>query len=142
MLNDLTSRQITYDINVLSIDETLRFVVASYPEASQSAAIYMDHLPYNFEDRLVKLEIGSYVIDFLTPSIEDLVVMKLYAQRPNDLQDIRSAAQRNLIDWDVLEHLVYDEDEAKSSNIVVRRYSEMVDAFNRFKEEYKYESDV
>ncbi len=90
----------------------------------------------------MKLETGSCVIDFLAPSIEDLVVMKLYAQRPNDLQDIRSAAQRNLIDWDVLEHLVYDKDEAKASNIVVRRYSEMVDAFNKFKEEYKYESDV
>lgn len=74
------------------------------------------------------------MIDFKVPSTEDLVVMKLYAQRPNDLQDIESAAAGKKLDWNLLEHLVYDPDEAAASALSPWRYGEMTDAFERFKE--------
>lgn len=102
----------------------------------------MDQIPYNFEDRLVELNIGTTTVHFVVPSLEDLIIMKLYAQRPNDIQDIESAAKSNLINWDLLEYLVYSDDEAKASTNIKRRYNEMVDAFKRFKEAWKNESDV
>lgn len=142
LLRDLTNRKVTHDIDVLSIDEELKAIIASYPEVNQSVSAYMDQIPYNFEDRLVELNIGTTTVHFVVPSLEDLIIMKLYAQRPNDIQDIESAAKSNLINWDLLEYLVYSGDEAKASTNIKRRYNEMVDAFKRFKEAWKNESDV
>lgn len=97
----------------------------------------MDQIPYNFEDRLVELDIETTSVRFVVPSLEDLVIMKLYAQRPNDIQDVESAAKADLINWDLLEYLVYNDDEARASTNIERRYNEMVDAFERFKEAWK-----
>lgn len=59
--------------------------------------------------------------------------MKLYACRPNDLQDIDGAAENNQLDWDLLDKLVYSSDEASASCLSERRYQEMVEAYERFK---------
>lgn len=142
LLKDFTKRRVTYDIDILSVDTVVRPVILAYPEANQSVSAYMDQIPYNFEDRLIELNIGARSVRFVTPSLEDLIVMKLYAQRPNDVQDIKSAAEADLIDWDLLEHLVYDNNEAKAAMNIERRYKEMVDAFERFKEVWKSESHL
>ena len=141
-LRDLTDRSTTHDIDVLNADSVIREIISGYPQINGGVAAYMDQIPYNFEDRLVPLEIGTTTIRFVTPSVEDLIVMKLYAERPNDLQDIHSAAQKGSVNWVLLEHLVYDDDEAKASTNIKRRYNEMVGAFERFKKEWKNESDI
>lgn len=137
LLRDLTSRVTTYDIDVLQADDVVRKVLAGYSNVNGSVAAYADQVPYNFEDRLVELDMQTRTIDFKVPSTEDLVVMKLYAQRPNDMQDIESAAAGKKLDWGLLEHLVYDPDEAAASVLSLRRYGEMTDAFERFKERCK-----
>lgn len=137
LLRDLTSRKVTHDIDILSIDDELKTIIGSYPEVNQSVSAYMDQIPYNFEDRLVELDIETTSVRFVVPSLEDLVIMKLYAQRPNDIQDIESAAKADLINWDLLEYLVYNDNEARASTNIERRYNEMVDAFERFKEAWK-----
>ena len=59
--------------------------------------------------------------------------MKLYAQRPNDLQDIDGAASNGSIDWTLLDTLVFEEDEAKTSSLIERRYDEMVRTYKDLK---------
>ena len=134
MLRDLTQRNVTHDIDVFSADNSVREVISHYPQVNGAVAAYMDQIPYNFEDRLVPLDLNTRAIEFLVPSTEDLAVMKLYAYRPNDIQDIESAAKNNLIDWDMLEHLVYDHDEAQASALSERSYKEMVHCYKLFKE--------
>lgn len=136
-LHDFTERQATHDIDILHTDAIARDVLSHYPNVNGAVVAYEDHLPYNFEDRLVALDIGAQAIDFCTPSIEDLIVMKLYAERPHDLQDIDEAARCDQIDWKLLGHLVYDPDEARGSVLVPRRYDEMVGAFERFRERWQ-----
>lgn len=136
MLRDLTRRVATHDIDVLQMDSSVRGILENYPQVNRDVVAYQDHIPYNFEDRLVELDIGASTVKFVTPSTEDLVVMKLYAGRPNDLQDIESVVANNALDWELLEHLVFDEDEAKAATNIERRYREMVDAYRRFKEEW------
>ncbi len=63
--------------------------------------------------------------------------MKLYAFRPNDLQDLESIANNNLLDWDMLEYLIYDNNEAKASALSERSYKEMVHSYEIFKERCK-----
>lgn len=136
MLRDLTNRAVTHDIDVLQADRIVRTILANYPNVNGSVAAYADQIPYNFEDRLVALDLDTQAITFVTPSTEDLVVMKLYAQRPNDMQDIESAASRGQIDWNLLEKLVMDPDEAAASALSPRRYREMVDGYLDFKERF------
>ena len=114
-------------------DSTLREIMAGYPNVNGGVAAFADQIPYNFEDRLASLDVNTKAVNFVTPSTEDLVVMKLYAERPNDMQDIESAARKNAIDWELLEKLVYDNNEASAATLSQRRYKEMVSAYERFK---------
>ena len=134
LLRDLTTRTVTHDIDVLMADSKMRGIIANYPNINGAVASFSDQIPYNFEDRLERIPIPSRAIDFMTPCTEDLIVMKLYAERPNDLQDVDGAAKQGLVDWDLLEELVYSPNEAQASALVQRRYREMVDAYERFKE--------
>lgn len=136
LLRDLTSRSVTHDIDVMMADEQVGGIITNYPNVNGGVAAFADQIPYNFEDRFVPLDIGSKAIDFMVPSTEDLVVMKLYAERPNDLQDIDSAVDKGGVDWKLLERLVYDPNEAKASCLAPRRYKEMVDAYERYKKRH------
>lgn len=142
MLRDLTRRSVTHDVDVLQAAQAVRQILAAYPVVNGYVASFADQIPYNFEDRLVSLEVGARTIKYMTPSTEDLVVMKLYAERPNDVQDIDAAAERGAIDWQLLDRLVYDPDESKASALSERRYQEMVGSYERFCERWRCESDV
>lgn len=136
LLRDLTTRTVTHDIDVLQADSAVRHVLAEYPNVNGAVAAYADQIPYNFEDRLVPLKLPTQAVEYVTPSAEDLTVMKLYAQRPNDMQDIESAAQQGKLNWSLLDMLVFDPDEAAASSLSPRRYGEMVDAYKRFRERF------
>ena len=136
-LHDITERRTTHDIDILHADSAAREILSHYPNVNGAVVAYEDHLPYNFEDRLIPLNLDTKAIEFFTPSIEDLIVMKLYAERPHDIQDIDEAARRDQVNWGLLENLVYDPDEARGSALVPRRYDEMVGAFERFRERWQ-----
>lgn len=67
LLHDLTNRPATHDVDVLSCHAALRDVLANYAAVNQAVAAYADQIPYNFEDRLLKLDLPTETIDFLTP---------------------------------------------------------------------------
>ncbi|MBQ9042812.1 MAG: hypothetical protein IJ111_08350 [Eggerthellaceae bacterium] len=132
LLHDLTNRPTTHDVDVLSCHAALRDVLANYAAVNGSVAAYADQIPYNFEDRLVKLDLPTKAVDFMTPSVEDLAVMKLYGWRPSDQQDLESPAMLDAIDWDELDRLVRDPDEAQASALSHRRYREMVSVYEDY----------
>lgn len=137
VLRDLTRRPSTYGIDVLQADDAIRHVIQNYPEVNSAVAVYMDHIPYNFEDRLVLLPLETKTVDCFTPSLEDLVVMKLYAWRPNDISDLESPETLRRINWERLDYLVYSEDEARASVLTPARYEEMVGLYEQYKERNK-----
>lgn len=132
LLHDLTNRPATHDVDVLSCHAALRGVLANYSAVNQAVAAYADQIPYNFEDRLLRLNLPTETIDFLTPSVEDLAVMKLYGWRPNDQQDLESPAMLDAIDWEKLDRLVSDPDEAMASALSPRRYREMTSVYEDY----------
>lgn len=109
MLNDVTNRSVTHDIDVFEADRCLREIIARYPEVNGMVVAYCNQMPFNYEDRLIPLEIGAHFIRYFTPSLEDLAVMKLYAYRPNDIVDLHSRTFIDRLDWDLLERLIFDE---------------------------------
>ena len=135
MLNDVTNRSVTHDIDVFEADRCLREIIARYPEVNGMAVAYCNQMPFNFEDRLIPVDIGVRFIRYFTPSLEDLAVMKLYAYRPNDIVDLHSRAFIDRLDWDLLERLIFDEGEALASSPSERSYQEMVCAYRQYKKE-------
>lgn len=137
MLRDLTARPATHDIDVLSADSSVRAILSRYPNVNGMVGAHADEIPYNFEDRLVRILPNTKTIAYWTPSLEDLVVMKLYAWRPNDVTDLTSPAVIKSLNWELLDHLVFDDDEAKASALVERRYQEMVSIYLHYREAYR-----
>ena len=142
LLHDLTNRPTTHDIDVLSCHAALRDVLANYAAVNGAVAAYADQIPFNFEDRLVRLDLPTETVDFMTPSIEDLAVMKLYGWRPNDQQDLESPAMLDAIDWDKLDRLVRDPDEAAASALSPRRYREMVGIYEDYARRHGHAPDA
>lgn len=132
LLHDLTNRPTTHDVDILSCHAALREVLSNYSAVNGAVAAYADQIPYNFEDRLISLDLPTKTIAFMTPSVEDLAVMKLYSWRPNDQQDLESPAMLEMINWETLHHLVYDPNEAKTSALSLRRYEEMVSTYEDY----------
>lgn len=142
ILQDLSSRNVTHDIDVLRCDQAIKEIIDKYSIINSQVITYEDSLPYNYEDRLIKLEIDAKNVEYISPSLEDLVVMKLYGARPNDLQDINSEEVINNIDWKMMDYLVFDHDEAYSSNFIRQRYYEMVEEYKNFAKEHNHEPNV
>lgn len=142
LLRDITPRKVTHDVDIYEAADAVADILANYPALNGAVAAYCDNIPYNFEDRLVPLDLDTKVVEFVTPSVEDLVVMKLYADRPNDIQDVDGAARSGSVDWGLLEKLVYDKNEAMASSLSDVRYKQMTEAYERMKHRCGYESDV
>lgn len=47
MLNDVTNRSVTHDIDVFEADRCLREIIARYPEVNGMAAAYCNQMPFN-----------------------------------------------------------------------------------------------
>ncbi|MDR0499780.1 MAG: hypothetical protein LBG97_00830 [Coriobacteriales bacterium] len=125
----------THDIDVLSAPANLASLLKKY-DINTRVTAFIDSFPYGYKDRCISLPITGKIVDFFTPSLEDLVVSKLYAMRQSDIEDLESQGVVNAIDWDKLDKLVYDADEALASALSRRRYDEMVYAYEQYKERH------
>ena len=136
ILRSLTERVVTHDIDIFEMDARLRSIISVYPEVNEHSAIFCNQMPYNYPDRLVEIDLDTRAVRYLSPSLEDLAVMKLYAYRPNDRSDLNSPNFVDKLDWDKLDHLVYSKDEALASSPSERSYAEMVCAYKIYRKEH------
>lgn len=98
ILNGWSSRRYTDDIDVLDYDRDMNDVLREFPQVNGNVNAYSDQIPYNYEDRLREIPIDTSAVSVLTPSLEDLVVMKLYAWRGKDVDDLTSSGTLECID--------------------------------------------
>ena len=131
MLADLTSRNVTHDVDVLRADEAIQNVLLRHRQLNTQVQVYADRLPKGFEGRLARIPIETVAVDFFRPSTEDLAVMKLYSWRKQDQIDLMSAEMLAKLDFDLLDRLVYDDSEAKASSLTSLTYRQMVEVYER-----------
>ena len=131
MLADLTDRNATHDVDVLRANEAIQGVLARHRQLNTQVQVYADRLPKGFEKRLVRIPLETTAVDFFRPSAEDLAVMKLYSWRKQDQIDLTSSKLLAELDFDLLDHLVYDEDEAKASSLTPLSYRKMVEVYEQ-----------
>lgn len=125
----------THDIDVLVVSHQIEELM-SYYDMNTKVQSYVHCFPYNLEDRACRVPAGGKRIDFFTASLEDIVISKLYTYRDTDLVDIKSPEIIKSIDWDLLERLATDEDEAYASAMNDYRYREFLQAYKEYKEEF------
>ena len=130
-LADLTNRTATHDVDVLRADEAIQGVLARHRQLNTQVQVYADRLPKGFEGRLARIPIETAAVDFFRPSAEDLAVMKLYSWRKQDQIDLTSPKMLAELDFDLLDHLVHDEDEAKASSLTPLAYRKMVEVYEQ-----------
>lgn len=125
----------THDIDALYASGELRELMEKY-DINGSVQTYINNFPYNYEDRLVPLFQGQ-IIDFFTASLEDIVVAKLYSFRDTDRRDIENPAVLNALDWELLDRLAKDNNEARASALNERNYSEFRQSYADYVKEHR-----
>lgn len=118
----------TLDVDVLELSTEVEELFAGFDFNTRVKAV-LDCFPYNYEDRLELVDIPSKSIRYFTPSIEDLIVSKLYAYREKDIEDLRKIKDSKQYNKELLDKVVI---EARESAITDRRYLEMVDLYIAF----------
>lgn len=125
----------TQDIDTIQASPEIRHLLTKY-DANMRVSAYSSNFPYNFEDRLVPLEIGGRKICFFTCSLEDIVIAKLYSQRETDRQDIISEDVLRSLDWNKLRYLALD-DETKASALNDQRYMDFLYNYEEYVKRYR-----
>jgi hypothetical protein len=92
----------THDIDFLRTPPVLQDLLQKYDMNARVSA-YMTNFPDDYGDRIQKIDLDTQIIDFYTLSLEDLIVSKLAAGRPKDLEDVSSPDVIKHIDWGKLE---------------------------------------
>lgn len=126
-----TITRATQDIDAIDASVEIRDLLEKYG-ANLRVSAFINHFPYNFEDRLHKLPVGGRKILFYTASLEDIVIAKLFSERPKDRQDLISSEVLNHINWDVLKYLATDENEVKASVLNERAYQDFLHDYHEY----------
>ena len=130
-----TLTRATHDIDAIEASVEIRDLLEKYG-ANLRVSAFINHFPYNFEDRLHKLPVGGRKILFYTASLEDIVIAKLFSGRPKDRQDLISGEVLRHIDWDVLRYLATDENEVKASVLNERSYQDFLHDYREYVRRY------
>ncbi len=134
LIKDIISRG-TLDVDVLEVSKEVEELFAGFDFNTRVKAV-LDCFPYNYEDRIELVSLKTKSILYYTPSIEDLIVSKLYAYRGKDIEDLEKIKKSKKYNRILLDRIVT---EARLSAITERRYLEMVDLYNGFFKEWFYE---
>lgn len=132
VLLGLTQREVTQDVDYYKASINLRNILERYPVINGRFAAHSNSLPYNFEDRIVKLDIGSKFVNFFVPSLEDLVITKLRAWRENDITDITSDNVISKLNWQKLFKIVMSVEECTTLAAQTEQYKEMIYCLREF----------
>lgn len=139
MLLNATDRIATHDVDIMEGSPAVLQAIGDSLTLNCRASAFMDQIPYNYEDRLQKVPLETLAIEFYTPSLEDLAVMKLYGMRPNDEADLESNSFLAKLDWGQLSFLVFDKDEAIASVLAQWRYDQMARNFEQYAQKHGHD---
>jgi len=132
ILRDVIVRA-TSDIDILKADRRLVELMELY-DMNCRANAYENSFPYNYEDRITLLWSGKSV-DYYTASLEDIVISKLCAGRPEDFDDIAKIAAH--VDWEKLEFLAKDKNEIKASILNDNLYNNFLAYYEEYERRYR-----
>lgn len=126
-----TITRATADIDTIEASPEIRSLLEKYG-ANMQVSAFLPNFPYNYLDRVQKLPVSGRRIEFYTASLEDIVIAKLFSDRPQDKQDLISDEVLRCIDWNMLHYLATDENEVKAVVLNERRYLDFLHDYKKY----------
>lgn len=125
--------RVTADMDALKCSPELLTLMEKYDINDRIWGPYGDHFPYNWEDRLVPLDVETKVVKCYSASLEDIVASKLCSDRSADGVDVRQPEMVAAINWELLEVAAK---EMALSQLNPRRYQGFLRNYESFRREY------
>ena len=125
----------TMDIDSIHVSNELYPLLDKY-DFNTRAETYIHCLPLNFEDRTI-LFLEGRKINYFIPSLEDIVIAKLCAARPEDKEDIISKDVLDNMNWELLEQLATGDDELKAASLNDRIYKDFLYDYGEYVRRYR-----
>lgn len=99
----------TQDIDAIIYPKELYPFLEKY-DINNHVLAFMTNFAPDYYDRRVKIDIPTQKIIFYSASLEDIVISKLFSDRPKDKHDIMNPEIINAIDWDKMDEIINSED--------------------------------
>lgn len=126
----------TMDIDVLRISSYITDELLSKYHMNTRVQCTEDSLPYNWEDRIVPLNLKTSIISYYTLSIEDTICAKIAAGRAKDEDHLQADNLKEQTDWEQLKRCA---EEMELSSLNERRFLEFKHRYNKYVEENHHE---
>lgn len=98
ILNGITISK-TADIDVLKLSHYIEEELLERYDMNSRVMGVESSIPYNYEDRIIKLDLETKIIQYYLLSIEDAVCSKIQANRGKDWEQINNSNILEQIDW-------------------------------------------
>jgi hypothetical protein len=128
----LSSERATTDIDVLEASLEIEEFLWRYGMNSAISS-FSHEFPDGWQKRKVKTTFEGYVLDVFIMSVEDMVIAKLRAFRPQDQSDLNGLLAKKVIDYDKLDKIVSDPTELQI-NLDTEIWDEFLGRYKQFLE--------
>jgi len=122
----------TYDIDILKSNFIFKDLMEKYSMNTEIQNIADYNIPYDYEERIQRLDFGFKAVNFYVVSLEDFIVMKLMAYRPKDVIDLSNKELIKQINWNILDELILKMDEVFLNDRIKNEFHYL---YKNFKEE-------
>ena len=126
----------TMDIDILRISSYITDALLAKYHMNTRVQCTEDSLPYNWEDRIVPLNLKTSIISYYTLSIEDAICAKIAAGRAKDEDHLQADNLKRFINWEQLKRCA---EEMALSSLNERRFLEFKHRYNTYVEENHHE---
>ena len=99
----------TQDIDAIMYPKELHPFLERY-DINNHVLAFMTNFAPDYYDRRIKIDVPSKKIHFYTASLEDIVISKLFSDRPKDKHDIMNPEIIKALDWNKLDEIINSED--------------------------------
>lgn len=126
----------THDIDAIYASIDILDLLEKY-DINCRIQTYEDLFPYNYQNRLQRLDIPFRKMKYYVVSLEDIIISKLFAARNTDIQDITNPGVLSSINRERLKNIVTDPDEIMPDFPNEHRYAFFMQNYKDYIEEYK-----
>lgn len=129
----------TQDIDIIKNSKKIDGYLFEKYDMNTRAKGLENFLPYNYEDRLIKFNFDTKIVDYYFLSLEDIVVAKIVAAREKDDDHLKADDIAKNIHWPTLKKCM---EEVKLSLLNENDYFWMVNRYNDFVRRNNHEEVV
>lgn len=129
----------TQDIDVIRHNIRLDEKILYKYDMNTRSTTMENYLPYNYQDRMIKLNIETKIVDYYYLSLEDVIVAKIVAAREKDDAHLNSNNLVSKIHWPTLKMCM---NEMRYSLLNIKDFDWMVIRYNDFVKRNNHEEVI